>query len=177
MPVSIRVSPSLTAAGSPRPTRRGVVAVEAALVMSVIVVIMLGVWEVGRMLQVQRLLYDAASEGARYAAGGSSLSTPVTVAMVQQDVQNYLTAAGLPSTAVSGAQVTLTNLSSNSWTDPCNAQPLDLFSVTVTIPAGAAFNSLRWVASSITGINQLSVTVQWVSANDSLATVSMQLPF
>ena len=27
-------------------------------------------------------------------------------------------------------------------TDPCNAQPLDPFSVSVTIPAGAPLNSL-----------------------------------
>ena len=85
--------------------------------------------------------------GHRYAAGGYNCGTPVTVAMVQTEVQNYLTAAGFPSAAVNGAQITLTNLSSDSWTDPCNAQPSDLFSVTVIIPSGTPFNSLRWVAS------------------------------
>jgi Flp pilus assembly protein TadG len=138
---------------------------------------MLGVWEVGRLVEVSRVLQDAASEGARIAAGGNCNSTPVTVAVVQQAVQNYLTAAGFPSAAVSGAQITLTNLSSNSWTDPCNAQPLDPFSVRVTIPSGAAFNSLRWLATLITGINQLSATAEWLSANDSRAVVNTTLPF
>jgi hypothetical protein len=122
-------------------------------------------------------LQDAASEGARIAAGGNSNSTPVTVTVVQQAVRNYLIAAGFPSAAVSGAQITLTNMSSNSWTDPCNAQPLDPFSVTVTIPSGAAFNSLRWIATSITGVTSLSAKVEWLSANDGQAVIDTTLPF
>jgi Flp pilus assembly protein TadG len=139
--------------------------------------LMLGVWEVGRIVEVSRVLQDAASEGARIAAGGSSNGTSVTVAVVQTAVQNYLQAAGLPSTAYNGAQISVTNLSSDPWTDPCNALPGDAFSVTVTIPSGAAFNSLRWVATSITGINQLSATAQWLSANDSRAVINTTLPF
>lgn len=157
--------------------RRGVVAVEAALVLSLLVLLMLGVWQAGQMLHMSTLLYDAAAEGARYAAGGSACGTPVTVAMVQTEVQNYLTAAGFPAAAVSGAQITLKNLSADTWTDPCNAQPLDAFSVTVTIPAGAPFNSICWVSNSIIGLTQLSVTVQWLSANDAQAVVNAALPF
>jgi hypothetical protein len=100
----------------------------------------------------------------------------VTVAVVQQAVRNYLTAARFPSAAVSGAQITLTNLSSNNWTDPCNAQPLDPFSVTVTIPSGAAFDSLVWIASSITGRSSLSAKAEWLSANDSQAVIDTTLP-
>jgi len=173
----IRVSATATTARFHKRARRGVVAVEAALVMTVVVLLMLGVWQVGQMLHVSRILYDAASEGARYAAGGCSSSTPVTVALVQTEVQNYLTAAGFPTAAVTGAQITVTNLSADSWTDPCNAQPLDLFSVTVTIPSGAAFNSLCWMSNTVTGLNQLSATVQWLSANDAQAVVNTTLPF
>jgi Flp pilus assembly protein TadG len=172
-----QVSASATAAGFHERARRGVVAVEAALVLTFVVPIMLGVWEVGRMVEMSRILQDAASEGARIAAGGYSNGTTVTVAVVQTTVQNYLTAAGFPSAAVSGAQISVTNLSSDPWTDPCNALPLDPFSVTVTIPSGAAFNSLFWITGTFTGIGQLSATVNWVSANDAQAVVSTTLPF
>ena len=97
--------------------------------------------------------------------------------MVQTTVQNYLQAAGFPSAAYSNAQVTVTNLSSNTWTDPCNAQPLDPFSVTVTIPSGTPFNSLIWIPSNITGVNQISAKVEWLSNNDTTVTVSTQLPY
>ena len=161
--------------------RRGTAAVEAAFCLPLLVVLMLGMWEVGRMVQVSQVLANAAREGARYAALGNvnvnGLNTPITVAMVQQMVRDYLTGAGLPSPAVSGAQISVNNLSSNTWTDPSGAQPMDKFQLTVTIPSGAAFNSLQWSTLKITGTNQLSASVTWVSLVDSQVSVSTQLPY
>jgi len=157
--------------------RRGAVAVEAAVCMPVIVALMLGIWDLGRMAQMSRIVKDAAREGARVAAGGTNNGTVVTVANVQTAVQNYLTSAGMPSSAVSGSTVTVTNLSSDSWTDPGNALPLDPFSVTVTIPSGAPFQSLQLIAASVSGITQLQETVEWLSANDARVTVNTTLPY
>ena len=161
--------------------RRGTVAVEAAFCLSVLIVLMLGMWEVGRMVQVLQIVANAAREGARYAALGNlninGVNTPITVAMVQQTVTNYLTGAGLPTAAANGAQTTLTNLSNNTWTDPSAAQPLDEFQVTVTIPSGTAFNSLQWAALNITGNHQVSASATWFSLVDSQVTVSTQLPY
>lgn len=157
--------------------RRGVVTVEAAMVLPVLVILMLGVWEVGRLIQMTRTLHDAAREGARYAAGGISNGTPVTTALVQTAVQNYLTGAGVPSAAATAATVQITATSPATWTNPCDANPLDQFSLTVTIPAGAAFSSLFWGPSTFTGLTQLSSTVVWLSNNDADVTVNTQLPF
>ena len=157
--------------------RRGMIAVEAALCLPIIVTMMLALWQIGRMAQMSRVVKDAAREGARLAAGGANNGSPVTVANVQTAVQNFLTASGMPSTAVSGAVITVTNLSSDSWTDPGNAQPLDQFSVTVTIPAGAPFNSLLFIGASTFGITQLQESVNWESANDMQLTVSTTLPY
>jgi Flp pilus assembly protein TadG len=145
--------------------------------MPIIVAMMLGMWEVGNMALWSRVVKDAAREGARVAAGGANNGSPVTVANVQTAVQNYLTAAGMPATAVNGATISVTNLSSDSWTDPGNALPLDPFSVTVTIPAGAAFNSLMFLGTSLSGVTQLQESVQWLSANDTQLTVSTTLPY
>jgi Flp pilus assembly protein TadG len=153
------------------------VAVEAAVCLPVIVAMMVGMWEVGRIAQMSRILKDAAREGARVAAGGTSGGATVTVAMVQAGARNYMTASGMPAAAVSGATITVTNLSAHSWTDPGNALPLDHFRVTVTIPPGAAFNSLQLVTSSLTGVTQLQETVDWLSANDAQVVVSTQLPY
>jgi Flp pilus assembly protein TadG len=113
--------------------RRGTAVVEAVFIMPIMLSLMLGVWEVGRMIQVRQILENAAREGARVAAGGYVNGTAVTVSTVQTEVQNYLTAAGLPSTAVTGTQTSLTCLASPVWTDPYQAQPLDPFTVTLTI--------------------------------------------
>ena len=169
------------AASVRRRERRGAVAVEAAFCLPLLLMLMIGMWEVGRMVQISQILANAAREGARYAAMGNlninGVNTPITVPMVQQSVRDYLTGAGLPAVAVSGAQVQLTNLSNNTWTDPSDAQPMDKFQVTVTIPSGAAFNSLQWSALKITGTNQLSASVTWVSLVDSQVLPNMQLPF
>jgi Flp pilus assembly protein TadG len=157
--------------------RLGAAAVEAAVVLPFVLCFLLGLWEVGRLVWVTTILTSAAREGARVAAGGTYATNPVTVAMVQQEVKDYLTAAGLPSAAVSGSTVTLTNLSSNSWTDPTDACPLDHFRVTITIPSGAAYNSLQFTTATITGTNSLTVSMDWLSANDSRVTVSAQLPY
>jgi hypothetical protein len=97
---------------------------------------------------------------------------------VQQAVKDYLTAAGLPSAAANGAQVQLVNKSAHSWTDPVDAEPLDAFQVTVTIPSGAPYNSLRWIMlPSVSGATQISASTTWVSMTDTEVTVDTQLPY
>lgn len=146
--------------------------------MPILLILMLGMWEVGRMVQVEQILVNAAREGARVASQGTLNNQPVTVSVVAQNVRDYLTAAGLPSAAATGANVQVVNQSANSWTDPVNAQPLDKFQVVVQVPPGTAYNALRWgLVSTITGMNQISASCNWVSLNDSQITVNTQLPF
>ena len=161
-----------------RPVRRGVVAVEAAVVLPVLLILLLGIWQVARIIQVNQILYNAVREGARLAAGGYSSGNQVTASMVQTAVLNYMTAAGLPTAAVSNAQVTLTCLATPAWTDPYNANPLDKFRVSVTVPSGTAFNSLQITTlANVAGLSSVTAQVTWESLNDSQVTVSTTLPY
>lgn len=158
--------------------RRGAVAVEAGIVLPMLIVIMFGVWEVGRMIQVNQMLINSAREGARLAAGGYVDGTPVTSAMVTQAVKDYMRAAQLPAAAYNGAQVTLTCQATPTWTNPSDALPCDRFTVQVTIPAGAAFNSMAWsLVTRFTGVTSMSTTVGWMSLNDEKIVVNTQLPY
>jgi Flp pilus assembly protein TadG len=158
--------------------RRGAVAVEAAMTLPLLLTLMLGVWEVGRMIQVQQILVNAAREGARLAGGGYVNGTPVTSAMVQQASRDYMTAAGLPAAAISGSAVNLVCQASPTWSDPSAALPLDKFQVTVSIPSGTAFNSLRWnLLNKITTLSQISATVNWQSLNNTQVVVTTSLPY
>jgi Flp pilus assembly protein TadG len=65
--------------------RRGVAAVEFAFVLPFILILLLGMWEEGRAIQVNQILYNAAREGARQASTGV-----VTNSAAQQVVINYL---------------------------------------------------------------------------------------
>lgn len=158
--------------------RRGVVAVEAAITLPFLVLTMFGVWEVGRMIQTNQIVANAAREGARLAAGAYVNGTPVTNAMVQQAIRDYMRASGLPAAAYNGATITLTCLATPLWTDPSDALPLDPFRIQVAIPAGAAFNSMLWsLTTKITPVNSMTVTVNWLSCTDAKIAVSSTLPF
>jgi Flp pilus assembly protein TadG len=119
-----------------------------------IVMLLLGLWEVGRMVEVEAILYDAAGVGGRAASIGLS-----SAAQVQTAVTNYLAFAGLPA---QNATVTVSDLT-NPNVDPTAATTLDQIQVSISIP----FSAVRWSATSmfLPGTAQLSATVTWYSAN------------
>lgn len=145
--------------------RRGTAAVEFAFLSPVLLTLLLGIWEVGRMTHVQQLLTNAAREGGRQAAAGTK-----TIAEVQQSVLTYLNRAGIDTT---GATVTLTNLTNGARSEPATAYQLDRFELTVTLP----FNNVRWaMVNQITNVTTLTATVGWVSMRDFPLSVSTTLP-
>jgi Flp pilus assembly protein TadG len=158
--------------------RRGVVAVEAAVVLPLLLIMMFGVWEVSRIIQVKQVMVNSAREGARLAAGGyTTNSQPVTTTMVTQAVKDYLRGAGMPANCYNNAQVTLTCLAATSWVNPSDALPLDKFRVNVSIPAGAAFESTRWsFLPKLTNATQMDTSVDWVSLNNTEILVDTNLP-
>ena len=157
--------------------RRGAIIVEAAVVLPVLLIMMLGIWEVGRIIQLQQVISNSAREGARLAAAGKLNGTDVTTSMVQQAVRDYLTTSGFASAAVSGAVITITPISA-SWTEPSQAAPLDLFRVSVQIPSGPAFESLRWsFLGRLTPVTQITGQAVWRSLNNSEVTINTALPY
>jgi Flp pilus assembly protein TadG len=116
------------------PDRRGIATVELAIVVPVLFTLFWGMCEVGRAINATITLQNAASVGARQASIGQSSNS-----QVQQDVLNYLTTAGIPTTH---ATVTVSDLT-QPGVDATAADPLDQLQVTVTIP----FSDLRWGAS------------------------------
>src|SRR5687767_1210234 len=118
----------------PSNSRRGVAAVELAVVLPFLLLLLLGIWEVGRMVEVQQLLTNATREGGRQASTGVK-----TVAQVKDEVAQYLKQNGISKVAAS--DVTVTNLTDSTRAEPASAVQLDRFRISVSIP----FNSVRWV--------------------------------
>jgi Flp pilus assembly protein TadG len=133
--------------------RRGAALVEFALLLPIMLLLLVGAWEAGRMIEINLILSNAAREGAREAAGGDTSSK------VQQTVINYLQNAGLPTT---NAVVTVTDLTHPG--DPASATQLDQIQVTVSIP----FKDVRW--STLTLVTspstQLTASSTWLSVKD-----------
>ncbi len=148
-----------------RRNRRGTATVEFAVVLPLIATVLLGAWEVGRMIEVQGVLYNAASVGGRTASIGLNSAT-----QVQTAVTNYLTLAGVPA---QNATVTVSDLT-NPNTDPTAASPLDQLQVSVSIP----YSAVRWSTTSmfVPSTATLRATVTWCSANPYSYPTSITVP-
>lgn len=106
------------------------------MLLPLALMLMLGTWEVGRMVEVSQILNNAVREGGRSASSGQ-----YTNSQVQQTVSNYLMNAGLPSTL---ATVTVTDLT-NPGADCKAATEMDQLQITVSIP----FSVVRWSAATL----------------------------
>jgi Flp pilus assembly protein TadG len=110
-----------------RKNRRGATVVEFAVVAPVLVLLIFGTIEFGRMVMVQQVLTNAAREGARI-----GILDDATVSGVQTTVNTYLTGA-----AVNSAHATVT-VTPNPLS---GAGYGDAVTVTVSIP----FNKVSWL--------------------------------
>ena len=146
--------------------RQATAAVELAVCMPFLLIIIFGVWEVGRMVQAQQIITNAVREGGRQAAAGRSNATTV-----RQTVVNYLVMNGLKDVTLDN--VTLTNLTDSGRTDPSTAEQLDHFRVTVNVP----YASIRWsTLAQITSVSTLTASADWYSMRDVPIVVSATIP-
>ena len=133
-------------------TRSGVAAVEFAVLVPLILTLLLGLWEIGRMIETQQVLTNAAREGGRQASTGQLTNTQVTNVITQ-----YLNAAGYPTGNV---VVTITT----PQNDVSKAQYLDKIQITVTIP----YSDVQWTLLGL--VTQpgdlIKAQVEWMSMID-----------
>src|SRR4051812_33855187 len=149
------------------PARRcGTASLELAVTLAFILLpLLLGVWEVGRLVEATAILDGAAREAGREVSTGQYTTTDAKSA-----VNSYLQRAGFDST---GSDVVVTNLTSSARSDPSKASQLDQFQVRVTLP----FDNVRWVLlDKITNISTLTAQSNWYSMKDVPVTVSTQVP-
>jgi Flp pilus assembly protein TadG len=121
--------------------RRGVATVEFAFVaVFILVPCIFGVWEVGRLVQMQQVVDNCVREGARAASTGEYSN-----AQVQQVVLNYLTNSGVATTNVTVTVSDVTSggdVSSPTVNSFGTAKQLDSLQVTVSVP----FSNVYWIA-------------------------------
>jgi Flp pilus assembly protein TadG len=181
-------------------SRSGAAAAEMALVMNFIMVpLMIGLWEMGRVVQVTQIVANSAREGARMAAQGSTInqlgaptqikaSSPPASALpnVKGAVMQYLSGAGLTQLNYADVDVTFTYLDSPPGalagaTEPFEGVKGQLFSVTVLIQdTGSNGDPLRtkclWTALGLVRPTSVGFTAQWRILVDDSFTINAVLP-
>jgi hypothetical protein len=159
--------------------------------------VLLGLWEVGRMTEVSNVMWNSAREGARDASLGQA-----NLLAVANNVLTYLqgaepTAFGqghsttMKSPVISLAAntygytcwdttankelftLTFTDITKSSVTDPTGMAQLDHYQIGVQVP----YASIGWLpVAQITGKTRLTVAVDWASLVDSPFQISPTLP-
>ena len=118
--------------------RRGVAAVEFALVAPFLILLVFGIIEFGRAIMVQQVLTNASREGSRRA-----VLEEVTTTEVSQVVSDYLT-----NSFISGATVSVSPspLSSAGFGDP------------VTVTVSVQYDQVSWIPPWFLGGRTLSAS-------------------
>jgi Flp pilus assembly protein TadG len=136
-----------------RRNRKGAAVVEFAVVAPLFVLLMMGMIEMGRAVQIQQVLTNASREGARLAAIEGT-----TEAKVQAAVSQYLTLSGVY--GFEGVD-SLGNPKGKPCTDalvsvsPPNALPGEAVTVTVTL----ARDKVSWVQNRFITSDLTAATV------------------
>ena len=112
------------------PARRGTAAVEAAVVLPMTLLFMLGIFEYGRYVMTLQIMTSAARAGARYALSHTSpiVLNGVTYGNATTDVQNvvntYLAGQSLSSQSVQVFESTTTGQNIGTWTSATAGQSI-----------------------------------------------------
>lgn len=189
---------------SPKSARRGVAAIELAFVFMLFVIpMMFGIWEVGRLVQVQQIVSNATREGARLSAQAYTIDSSGTATQiktttgtvnVKDAVYDYLYAAGLTNLQPGDVTVTFgfSNLTPRT-TDyvPIAADPPGTSYLAGSLPPDPCYgekgmvftvtvsipwSKVRWVNAGLINPSTVNFTVTWQMLTDDRFTVNATLP-
>jgi Flp pilus assembly protein TadG len=168
--------------------RSGVASIEAALVLSLVVVpLMIGVWEVGRLVYAQQVVSTAAREGCRLASQGKTVNASGTPTLIMagssgspdptnpnvwDTVYQAITTGGLPGLARSDVTITFAFIDPPSATNPWEGQKNQRFRVTVSVP----FAKVRWVNLGLINPSTVYYQADWQMLVDDPFTLNPALP-
>lgn len=154
-------------------SRPGAAAVELAVILPFLLLLLVGALEVGRMVETSQVLHAAAREAARQASLGNQ-----DYAAVQATVVANLNAAGITNQA--GLVVAVRNVTQNDGGgvtpaayNPANAAQLDVLEVRVELPYSSVTLSPM---ASLLGNGRVSTQARWRAMKDSPLTVDSTIP-
>jgi len=172
-----------------------------AVVMNFVMVpLLIGLWEMGRVVQVTQIVANSAREGSRLAAQGTTINqsgnptqimreiwpTPTQAPNVKAAVMQYLAGAGLNTLTYSDVDVVFTFLDSPTGAIPGATEPYQgvkgqLFSVQVTIQntvanGNALSSKCLWTTLGLVRPDSVAFTAQWRMLVDDTFSINATLP-
>ncbi len=185
---------------SARGQRRGIAALELAVCLPLMFLLLSGLWEVGRITEVQNVMWNSTREAARDCSLGQNnlLTVANNLLAYLQAAEPRAFAQGHSTSMVAPSSVgltlpanttgytcwdntanrelftfTFTDKTKPTVTDPTGASQLDRYELTVQVP----YATIGWTPlARVTGMSRLYVTMDWVSMVDSPFAIPASLP-
>ena len=160
------------------PTRSAAAAVELAfVVLFFFIPVLFGIWEAGRLIEVQQIVSNSAREGARLASQGYTINTSgaptqITNANVKNVVYQYLVAAGFANLQPIDVYFKFEFTNDHSLKDPCLGKKNQQFTVSVSIP----WDKVRWINVGLIRPTNVNFTVTWQMLVDDAFQVNQNIP-
>ncbi len=181
--------------------RSGAAAAEMAIVMNFIMVpLLIGLWEMGRVVQVTQIVANSAREGARMGAQATTINqtgsptqikasiwpNPTQDPNVKAAVMQYLSGSGLNQLTYADVSVTFTFLDNPPGAKPGATEPFEgvkgqLFSVLVRIQdTGSNGDPLKnkclWTTLGVVRPTTVEFTAQWRMLVDDTFSINATMP-
>jgi len=165
-----------------------VAAVEFAAVLPLLLLLLVGIWELGRIIHVQIMLNNAARDGARLAAQANIVSTTGAYTQIKFNtgtpniegaIRASLQAAGI--TDLTGLVVEFQFVEAptsggtpptSTTADPYTGVKNQRFRVRVTIP----YANVRWTTLTLINPTTLTAEAYWQCLVDDPFTVNTTMP-
>lgn len=162
--------------------RRGVAVVEFAVVVPLLLLLLIGIWELGRIINVQITLNDAAREAARLGAQANMVNTFGNYTQVRfgtgtpdidGTVRAYLRAAGITNQDGLVVQFQFVEPAvSAPDADPYTGVKNQRFRVRIVLP----YDNVRWTTLTLINPTTLTAETYWQCLVDDPFTVNTTLP-
>lgn len=154
--------------------------------MPLLFLLMLGTWELGRLVQVYQLLNSAVREGSRLAAQGQIIALTGSYTQIRSNtgnpnvydtIKNTLRSGGINVSSFDSSKVAFTFLDNSgnpvaTPSEPYQGTKGQRFRITATLP----YNAFRWTTLNLLNVSEIQVTFDWASLIDDPFTVDENIP-
>lgn len=148
---------------------------EFAFVCPLLLLIVLGVWEIGRIIQVQQVMLISLRDGARMASQGNIVTPTGDYVQISRDqviasIREALIGNGINN--FSGATFEFFFVDGISTREPFQGKKNERFTVRVALP----YDNIRWTNLTLLNPKTLTVELTWRMLVDDPFTLNTNLP-
>jgi len=162
---------------------RGAAVIELAVVLPLMLTILVGIWEIGRLIQIQQMMHCATRDAARLAAqafvvntNGESTKIGYATGSPNLDatIRSYLYIAGIRNQTGLKTSFAFVNADGtlDSTREPWQGRKNERFRVTIALP----YDNVRWTSLGLVDPKTVTVSLDWQMLVDDPFTLDTALP-